>query len=129
MTLFAEIQTKCDQALIDSKDYQAIADVVNVGRTRSQKTAIGEGTILDVLGMAVGNAFLDVIDTVADYRHVKKIISRGDFDVSTTTSQTGIQAMVPAVLTQGQADNLKALGIVPAPVGVVDVALALENGV
>lgn len=69
---------------------------------------------------------MDVINTVPDFRHVKKIIARGDFDMSTAVSQEGVQAMVPAVLTQEQADALKALGTVPAPVSVQEVIDALK---
>jgi len=128
MTLFEEITIKCTAEMIAARDHQTIADVVNVGRTRSQKTSIGEGTILDVLGITVGNTFLDVINSASDFRHVKRIIARGDFDVSTPTAQGGIQALVPSVLTQAQSDNLKALGIVNDHVTAARVANALDGG-
>ncbi len=126
-TLLEEIQAACTAEEIASKEHGLIAAKVSVGRKRPQKTAIGEGTILAVLGTDAGNAFLDVIDTVPDFRHVKKIVARGDFDVSTLASQAGIQAMVPTVLTQEQADALKALGVAPAPVSVHEVITALGD--
>lgn len=126
MITLTQIQA-LDPALIAGGDYQAIADALNVGRTKSQPTAIGKGTIIGVLGMAAGNAFLDVINTVPDYRHVKDIIRDGAFDVSLPVSQYGIDAMVPAVLTQEQADALKALGTVPDVVTAAECEVAMKN--
>ena len=125
MSLLAEITLKCTPELIASRDHQAIAEAVSVGRTRPQTTAIGKGTIIGVLGMTAGNAFLDVIDGHPDYRHVKDIIRAGVFDVSLHVSQYGIDAMVPAVLTQAEADALKALGRAPDPVSAQQVSDAL----
>lgn len=116
MTLLEEIRQKCTPEEIASGNFHIIAGKVNVNRTVPKKTSIGEGTILEVLGITAGNAFLDVIDTVPDYRHVKKIIARGDFDMSTAISQAGVQALVPAVLTQEQADALMNLGKEPSTV-------------
>lgn len=127
MTLLAEIQAKCTPEIIASHDYQAIADVVNAGRFRAAPTAIGKGTILGVLGLSAGNAFLDVIDTVPDFRHVKDVIKSSNFDVSLQVSQDGIDAMVPAVLTQIEADALKALGKVPDPVSIHELTCAAQN--
>ncbi len=126
MTLLEEIQAICTPEEIVSAEHGLIAEKVSNGRMRPRATRIGAGTILDVLGQAVGNAFLDVIDTVPDYRHVKKILDRGDFDMSTPSSQAGVQAMVPAALNQQQADVLKALGLAPAPVSVQEVIDALK---
>ena len=124
--LHAQIQA-LDPALLAAGDYQAIADTVNSGRTKPQSTAIGKGTIIGVLGLAAGNAFLDVIDNVPDYRHVKDIIRDGAFDVSLPVSQYGIDAMVPAVLMQEEADALKALGTVPDPVTAAECEVAMKN--
>jgi len=124
--LYDDIQS-LDPALVASQDHQAIADALNATRTKSQPTSIGKGTILGVLGMAAGNAFLDVIDNVPDYRHVKSVIQNESFDVSLAVSQYGIDAMVPAVLTQEQADSLKALGTVPDPVTPEQVEVAMKN--
>lgn len=126
MTLYHEIQS-LSPALVASKDYQAIADALSVGRVKAIPTAIGKGTLIGVLGMAVGNAFLDVIDNVPDYRHIKDVIRAGVFDVSLPVSQYGIDAMVPAVLTQEQADALKALGTTPDPVSAAQVEVAMKN--
>ena len=110
MTLLEEIQQKCTPEEIAAGDFHLLATKVSAGRTIPKKTSLGEGTILEVLGITAGNAFLDVIDTVPDYRHVRKIVARGDFDMSTSVSQAGVQALVPSVLTQEQADALMNLG-------------------
>ena len=127
MSLLDEITLKCSAELIASRDHQAIAEAVSVGRTRPQTTAIGKGTIIGVLGMAAGNAFLDVIDTAPDYRHVKDIIKSSLFDVSLPVSQYGIDAMVPAVLTQAEADALKSLGQVVDPVTPEQIEVAMKD--
>jgi len=126
MTLFDEIKI-LDAGLVASRDYKAIADALSAGRTKPQATAIGKGTIIGVLGMAVGNAFLDVIDNVADYRHIKDVIRVGVFDVSLEASKFGIDAMVPGVLTQAEANALKALGTTPDPVSAAQVEVAMKN--
>ena len=124
--LYDDIQL-LDPALGASRDYTAIAAALSAGRTKPQATSIGKGTIIGVLGMAVGNAFLDVIDNVPDYRHIKDVIRAGVFDVSLEASKLGIDAMVPAVLTQAEADALKALGEVPDPVTAAQVEVAMKN--
>ena len=124
--LYDDIQA-LDPALIASRDFAAIADALSAGRVKAQPTAIGKGTIIGVLGMTVGNAFLDVIDNVADYRHIKDVIRAGVFDVSLEASKFGIDAMVPAVITQEQADALKALGTTPDPVTAAECEVAMKN--
>ena len=110
MTLLEEIRAKCSLELIASHDIAAITALVNANRVMRVKTAIGAGTILGVLDLDAGNNFLDVIDTVPAYRHVKKVIQNESFDVSLESSRMGIDALVPAVLTPEQAQALKALG-------------------
>ena len=67
MTLLAEIQAKCDAALLASRDFEAIAAAVSAGRTKPNSKEIGNGTILEVLGLTTGNALLDVINTAPDF--------------------------------------------------------------
>lgn len=131
MTLFQEIQAKCSVELIASNDHQAIAQAVNLGRTRFRRTHLGEGGIIAAIGsLDVGNTFLDVVSTAPAYRHIKKVIARGDFDMGEAMAQGGVQAMVAVgVLTQAQADSLCALGLEANTVTVTEVAQALELGV
>ncbi len=110
-----------------TRDFGAIAAALSVGRTRRVKTSIGKGAILAALGQTAGNAFLDVVDAAPDFRHVKEIIARGEFDLSLDISQEGVQALVPAVLTQEQADALKNLAVQPDPISVQQVTQAFEG--
>lgn len=128
MTMFEQIQNLGLQELVLAKNHLAIAEILSNTNTRTVSTAIGKGTILSVLGFEAGNAFLDVIDTQPTYRHVKDIIGDSKFDVSLDVSKQGILAMVPAVVTQEQADALIALGKEKVPVSVQEVAQALELG-
>ena len=125
MTLLAEIQAKCSAELIASRDHDAIAAAVNVGRTRASKTEIGNGTILETLGIAAGNALLDVINTVPDFRYVKPLIEQGRLVVGSALVQATIQSLVPAVITQEQADALCALGVEADQVTEFDIRCAL----
>lgn len=127
MTLIEEIQAKCSADLIASRNYDAIAAAVNIGRKRPKKTALGEGGIIAAIGdLDAGNAFLDVVDSAAPYRHIKKVIARGDFDIGEPMAQAGVQQMVGAgVLTQAQADALCALGYEPDPVSSQQVSDAM----
>ena len=109
-------------------DHGAIAAALSVGRTKLVTTAIGKGTILATLGRDAGNAFLDVIDNHPDFRHIKDIVAASVFDMSLQVSQDGVQEMVPAVLTQEQADALKALAVVPDTVTVQEVAAVVNGG-
>ena len=130
MTLIEEIRAKCSAEMIASRDIELITAKVNEGRTMKVKTAIGAGTILGVLGFISGNNFLDVIDSVPDYRHVKKVIQNESFDVSLEVSRAGIDALVPTVLSAEEALRLKALGEVADEVtqGQVEVQLKTTTG-
>lgn len=61
-TLLDEIQAKCPPELIADRQYRAIAALVSTGRTRAVETAVGNGTIIEVLGLETANNFLDAID-------------------------------------------------------------------
>lgn len=128
MSMFQQIQDLGLQELATAKNHLAIANYLSNINTRPVATAIGKGTILSVLGFEAGNAFLDVMDTQPAYRHVKDIIADSKFDVSLDVSKQGILALVPAVITQEQADALIALGTEKVQVSVQEVAQALELG-
>lgn len=111
-------------AVFATKDPAAIAEAAP-GIVMSKTTAFGKGHVLSVLGMDAGNAFLDVIDTDPAYRHVKDILARESFDMGLDVSKAGVQAMVPTIITQDQADLLIALGEDVVPVSEYDVRCAL----
>jgi hypothetical protein len=112
---------------LQNRDDGAIAAALSVGRTKIVPTEIGKGRILATLGLATGNALLDVIDTAPDFRHVKQLVENGWLDIGSDLSRASLDALVPAVLTQVEADTLKALAEVPDPVTPQDVAKALEG--
>ena len=128
MTLLEEITAKCDASLIASRDHQAIADVVNVGRTKASAVEIGNGTILELLGLTLGTQVLDVINNTPAYKYVVPLLEQGRLQVGSTVVQAAVQAFVPALLTQAQADSLKSLGVVADHVSAARVANAMDGG-
>jgi hypothetical protein len=127
MPLIDEIRAKCPPELIAAKEHGQIAALVSVGRTKPSGLQVGKGSILETIGLAAGNAFLDVIDTVADFRHVRGLVAEGRLIISSPLVMGTIQSFVPAVLTQAQANALLALATVPAPVSVQEVVSAMEG--
>ena len=127
MTLLEEITAKCPPELIAAREHGQIAALVSAGRTKPSGLPVGKGTILETIGLAAGNAFLDVIDNQPDFRHVKGLVAEGRLIVSSPLVTATIQSFVPAVLTQAQADALFALAVVPAPVPVQEVIIAMEG--
>ena len=126
-TLLSEITAKCQPELIAAKEHGQIAALVSAGRTKPSGLQVGKGTILETIGLTAGNAFLDVIDTVPDFRHVKGLIAEGRLIISSPLVTSTIAAFVPSVLTQAQADALLALAVVPAPVSVQEIITAMEG--
>ena len=127
MLLLAEIQSKCSAELIASREHGAIASIVSLGRTRPSNREIGNGTILEMLGLDAGNAFLDIINTAPDFRHVKPLVEQGRLVVGSPLVQATVQSMAGTVLTKEQADALCALGKDPDPVDIQDVIKAMES--
>lgn len=82
-------------------------------RTKKVHMEVGNGTILEVLGIAAGNALLDVIYSDANFRHVKPLVEQGRLSLDSTLVQMTLDSLVPAVLTQAQADKLKNLCVQP----------------
>lgn len=115
MTLLTQIQA-LDPALLAGQDTAAIAAALSVDRTRPSGVEVGNGLVLETLGITAGNAFLDVIYNVPDFRHVRPLVEQGRLNISSPLVQATIQSLVPAVLTQPEADALCNLGCVPDPV-------------
>lgn len=102
--------------LLATQDTAAIAAALSVGRTKPSMQEVGNGLVLETLGITAGNAFLDVIYNVPDFRHVKPLVEQGRLNISSALVQATIQSLVPAVLTQPECDALCNLGKVPDPV-------------
>lgn len=124
----AEILAKCTPALIASRNESAIAAVVNAGRVAPNKVEIGKGTVISTMGLVDGNMFLDIIDSVADYRHIKGNVADGRFEVGSPLAQAALQGFAAAgKITQAHADALCAVGVSPDPVTSFQVAQILEG--
>jgi hypothetical protein len=123
-----EILDKVAPEVVASKDEAAIAAAFSVGRTKLVKTEVGVGLILNTLGVAAGNAFLDVIFTHSDFRYVKLLVEKGTLDVSLQITRDTIDSLVPTVLTSEQAESLKNLAVVPDSVSAYEIAAAFERG-
>lgn len=131
MSLLNEILA-LDPELVASRNDVAIAAALSVGRTRLVPTEIGNGLVLATVGLEVGNALLDALNTLPDYRYVKPLLEQGRLDISTPLARGGLDALVGNIagFTQARADALKALAERPDPVSDLDVRKALwdENG-
>lgn len=127
-TLLDEIQAKCPPELIADRQYRAIAALVSTGRTRAVETAVGNGTIIEVLGLETANNFLDAINTMPAFRHVKPLVQDGRLLVGSPVVAASMGAFVGgSILTQAQADALLALGRKPNPVSPQQVMHAMEQ--
>lgn len=124
MVSLAYLKANVPAEILATKDPETIATAAP-GIVVQKTTAFGKGHVLSVLGMDAGNTFLDVIDTDPAYRHVKDILARESFDMGLDVSKAGVQAMVPTIITQDQADLLIALGEDVVPVSEYDVRCAL----
>jgi hypothetical protein len=115
------------QAMATAGNTQNIADVLSASRTKFVQTEVGNGTILEVLGLAKGNTLIDLINTEADFRHVKPLIEQGRLRLDSALVRTTLQTLVPSVLTQAEVDSLVARATVPDPVSHTDVGAALQG--
>ena len=106
-------------------DDVAIAAALSAGRTKLVPTEIGNGTILEAIGIETGNALLDVLTTVPTFRHVKPLIEQGRLRLDSPLVVGTLQTLVPTVLTQAQADALVARARVPDPVTAQQVSDAI----
>ena len=98
-------------------DHGTLATTLSVGRTKLVKTEIGKLTILGTIGMAAGNALLDTIDTVDDFRHVRYPLANGWLDVANPT----VRGMLDILCTLSDAALLKGLAEIPDPVSEYDI--------
>ncbi len=128
MTLLDEINAKCSPELIASKEHGEIARIVSIGRTKPSTREIGNGTILEVLGLVAGNAMLDAINVMPNFRHVKPLVEQGRLVVGSPLVAASLGAFVAGnVITQAHADKLLAIAVEPAPVSVGEVVKAMEG--
>ena len=128
--LKAEILAKCPKEVLDRGNYHEIADVVSEGRVSTKETLVGFGTILDVLGPRAGalalDAFESLVPTVPEVKWTLKLLDKSNLDLGLSSTRMQLDQLVPAILTQEQANALKALAEIPQPVTWFDCNLALD---
>ena len=112
---------------ITARDCHALVGVMSAGRTRFSQREIGNGTILETLGLASGNALLDVISGNPSFKYVKPLVEQGRLLIGSVLVRATLQSLVPAVLTQLEANRLIALGVEPHPYTVTEIADAMFN--
>lgn len=106
-------------------DTNVLATALSAGRTKFQHTEIGNGTILEVLGLTTGNALLDTLNSETGYRHVLPLLEQGRLRLDTLLVRASLQAMVGTVLTQAECDAMLAVAQVADPVSEFDVRCAI----
>lgn len=123
-------------ALVAAGATQAIADILSVGRTRVQHTEVGNGTVLEALGLTVGNALLDVLlstSPASPYRHVRPLLEQGRLRLDLAPAQmalaslVGVQIAAGVTLTQEHVDALLSRTRVPDPITHTQVGAALTG--
>jgi hypothetical protein len=123
-----EILAKCSAELIASRDCHAIAEVVSEGRTKASGLTIGNGTIITAIGdLATANTLLDALHSDQRFKYVIPLLDQGRLIGSDPLVVATIQAFVPSILNQAQADKLIALCRVADPVSQGEVAEVLYN--
>ncbi len=94
-----------------TQDTQAIADALPpVVSLRACE--IGKGKVLGTIGLEAGNTLLDIIDNVADFRHVKQLVANGWLDVGDALTRV----MIDQVCTPEDGVALKALAEISTPI-------------
>jgi len=131
MTLYAEIQS-LSPALVASKDHQAIADALSVGRVEVVRKLGGIGLVLEALGPIDGSALLDALKEMSLLNHPLKwawyLIERGELDFGSPATRAMINEMVATGEMPGAAGAvLKAVAEVPVFVTAAEVEVAMKN--
>lgn len=113
------------KALATAGNLAGVAAALSEDRTRPTDAEIGNGLILEVLGIERGNVLLDLIAQDANLRHVRPLLEQGRLRVSSALVAGWLQGLVLATkLTQEEADAVTALGRGPDPVSEFDVRCA-----
>lgn len=117
MDLLDEIRARVSPQVRASHDSEAIAAAVSIGRVRPTSREIGNGLVLETLGIEAGNAVIDLAHNTEALRHVRPLLEQGRLVVSSNLVATWLNGLVAGgVLDEDQAAALTALGYEPAPV-------------
>lgn len=113
---------------LQNRDDGLIAASLSVGRKKLVTTEIGNGSILATIGIESGNNLLDAIHSQPQFRYVTPLIDQGRLDVASMLTRGSLDNLADVgVITQAEADAVKALAEVDDPVSAQAVAKALEG--
>lgn len=132
MTLLDEIKAKCSPELLASREHGAIAAAVSDGRTSVVPRLGGIGAVIETLGVVDGPAVLDALDSLRSSNPAVRwgwvLLERAELDFGSPVTRQLIDTLAAGgVMTADQANKLKALAVVPAPVTTQDVIAAMEG--
>ena len=130
MTLLDEIKAKCTPELLASRDADAIAAAVNVGRTSIAPRLGGIGAVMETLGAVDGPLVLDALESLKATQPAVRwgwvLLERGELDFGSTVTRQMIDGLVMGgVMTEAQGLAIKALAEQPDPVTEFDVRRAI----
>jgi hypothetical protein len=119
---------------VDARNDAAVATYLSGLRPKKlAPTEIGNGSILDTMGLAVGNALLDAIHGNASYKYVVTLLDQGRLRLDSALVQGTLTAMVgqplstAMTLAQPSVDALNALALVADPVTTNQISDALNG--
>lgn len=130
MTLLDEIKAKCSPELLASRDSDAIAAAVSVGRTSIVPSLGGIGAVMETLGAVDGPVVLDALDSLKATLPAVKwgwvLLERGELDFGSVVTRQLIDGLVMGgVMTEAQGLAIKSLAEQPDPVSEFDVRKAI----
>lgn len=130
MTLLDEIKSKCSPELLASRDADAIAALVSVGRTSIVPSLGGIGAVMETLGAVDGPVVLDALDSLKATLPAVKwgwvLLERGELDFGSVVTRQLIDGLVMGgVMTEAQGLAIKSLAEQPDPVSEFDVRKAI----
>ena len=132
MSLYDDIQS-LDPALVATRDYQAIADTVNSGRTKVVTRLGGIGLVLETLGPVDGAALLDTLQgmtaAVPALKWAWYLIERGELDFGSAATRAMIDELVlGGAMPEAVGAALKGVAEVPDVVTAAQVASVMTGG-
>ena len=126
MSLYDEIQA-LDPALVASRDYDAIAAALNVGRVKVEPKLGGIGLVLETLGPVDGAALLDALEaqaaTVPALKWAFTLINRGELDFGSNATRAMIASLIPSPAKEA----LLGVAEVPDVVTAAECEVAMKN--
>lgn len=130
MTLLDEIKSKCSPELLASRDADAIAALVSVGRTSIVPRLGGIGAVMETLGAVDGPVVLDALDSLKATLPAVKwgwvLLERGELDFGSVVTRQLIDGLVMGgVMTDAQGLAIKSMAEQPDPVSEFDVRKAI----